>query len=174
MISRIINIGKKDIVITVLRYLAGFVFIPTGLVNIMGYRYSAVFPNIYSETFFNGLFNAGLYWNFLGYCHLFTALLLFTQRLTALSAVIYFSIALNKFLVTVSSGSADNIFVAFVILTLGMLLLICDWSRVKSLFGFYPHFSDLRKYKSVSSKWGIIGFFTYVITIVMVFVIDKP
>lgn len=173
IIKRFIHTENKIVISTLLRYLAGFVFIPSGLGKIQGGRFSAVFPDIPSHTFFIELSYAVFYWNFLGYCQLFIAFLLFTQRLTALSAVVYFSIALNTFLVAVSIGSASSILAAALISALGILLLAYDWCKLKSLFGFYPNFKDLRKYRSVSSKWGVIGLVTYLTTVIAVLIVDK-
>lgn len=173
IIKRIIDTGNKTVVISLLRFIAGFVLIPSGLAKIQGHRFSAIFPDIHSQTFFEGLFNS-IYWDIFGYCQLFTALLLFTQRLTALSAVIYFSTSLNIFLITVSYGSNEHMVGSIFLLVISIIILLFDWSKVRSLFGLYPRFSDLRKYRSVSSTWTVIGLFTYLIAIITVIVVDTP
>lgn len=174
IIKRIIGTGNKNVVISLFRFLAGFVLIPSGLAKIQGHRFSVVFPDIHSQTFFEGLFNTGIYWNILGYCQLFTALLLFTQRLTALSSVIYFTTSLNIFLITISYGSNENMVVSIFLLLISVTILLFDWSKVRSLFGLYPRFSDLRKYRSVSSTWAVIGLFSYLIAIIAVIIVDTP
>lgn len=172
-IKRIIDTGNKTVVFTIFRYLAGFVFIPSGLVKIQGHRFSAVFVDIHSHTFFDGFFIAEIYWIFFGYCQLFIAFLLFTQRLTAFSAVVYFTTVLSIFLVTLSY-TGESLIASIFLLVIGVFLLLFDWCKVKSLFGFYPNFKDLRKYRSVSSKLGVIGLLTFLTIIMAVIIVDKP
>src|SRR5690606_33491157 len=91
-----------------LRFVGGTVFIPSGLLKIQGKRFSEICPEMYADTFFQELQNTGIYWNFLGFCQLLTALLLYSQRYTVLAALMFSCICANIFVFTVSMGFNDK------------------------------------------------------------------
>jgi len=121
-----------------LRIVAGTVFIPSGLLKIQGKRFSYFCPEMYSGTFFTELHQTGLYWNFLGFCQLLTAFLLFSQRYTVLAAIMFFSICTNIFIFTLSVGLNDKSIIMLFMMTIACLLIVWDWERIKVLFGISP------------------------------------
>lgn len=121
-----------------LRIVAGTVFIPSGLLKIQGKRFSYFCPGMYSGTFFTELHQTGLYWNFLGFCQLLTAFLLFSQRYTVLAAIMFFSICTNIFIFTLSVGLNDKSIIMLFMMTIACLLIVWDWERIKVLFGISP------------------------------------
>ncbi len=50
-----------------LRYLVGFAFIPSGLIKVMGERFTAIQTDNPVGYFFEALYQSGMYWNFLGW-----------------------------------------------------------------------------------------------------------
>lgn len=49
-----------------LRYLVGFAFFPSGLVKLMGERFTRISIEEPIGAFFEALYQSGIYWNFLG------------------------------------------------------------------------------------------------------------
>jgi len=121
-----------------LRIVAGTVFIPSGLLKIQGKRFSYFCPEMYSSTFFTELHQTGFYWSFLGFCQLLTAFLLYSQRYTALSSLMFFSICTNIFIFTLSVGLNDKSIIMFFMMIIACLLIAWDYQRIKLLLGISP------------------------------------
>src|SRR4029079_13918477 len=85
-----------------LRYFAVFCrvalalgFIPSGIVKVMGERFTALPSNHPLGHYFEALYLTGYYYTFLGVGQLVTALLLLIPRTALLGAMLYFPIILN-------------------------------------------------------------------------------
>lgn len=129
-----IKLTSRYYFITVLRFVAATVLIPSGFLKIQGKRFSAICPEMYAGSFFTELHNTGTYWKFLGFCQLLTALLLFTQRYTALGALLFFGICSNIFVFTLSVGLNDKSLIMIFMVAASLLLIAWDWYRIKPLF----------------------------------------
>ena len=70
-------------------------FIPSGLVKIMGERFTALSVNHPLGQYFEALHHTGYYYTFIGYIQILAALLLLIPRTALLGALIYFSVILN-------------------------------------------------------------------------------
>src|SRR5256885_16500460 len=85
-----------------LRYLAVFCrvtlalgFIPSGIVKIMGERFTALPVNHPLGHYFDALYQTGYYYTFIGVGQIITALLLLIPGTALLGAIIYFPTILN-------------------------------------------------------------------------------
>lgn len=85
-----------------LRYLLGVAFLPSGLTKIVGNRFTQISTDHPIGFFFEGLYRSGIYYNFIGVAQVLAALLLMTQRFATLGAVVYYSLIVNIWLITVS------------------------------------------------------------------------
>src|SRR5262245_30753286 len=84
------------------RILLAIGFTPSGLIKVLGNRFTILSPSTPIGYFFEALYQSGFYWNFLGSCQLLAAILLLIPRTATLGALIYFPIILNIFVITVS------------------------------------------------------------------------
>jgi len=156
-----------------IRLVAGTLFIPSGLLKIQGYRFSMYCPQMYSGSFFYELQQTGVYWKFLGFCQLLTSLLLFSQRYTAFSALLYFSICVNIFVFVVGAGLSEKTIIMIPLLVIALVLIIWDWSLIRVLFCVDSPVSIISLKKQAPVKVQIIGTVLYILVITFFLLTDK-
>jgi len=119
------------------RYLLGGAFVFASLIKIKGHRFTlppAPGTPLHSpERLFETLYQAGLYWQFLGFAQLVAGLLLLTQRYALLGALLFLPIIANIYVITISYpfGYTSVITGAMLLATVG--LLGWDWSHLRVL-----------------------------------------
>lgn len=145
-----------------IRFLVGFAFIPSGLTKLLNRRFTVTSTDDPIGFFFEALYQATLYWNFLGFCQVFTAFLLFTQRFATLGAVLFCGIICNIFIITVSMNFKNTWIITMLMLFAGILLLVWDWHKIKILVGLYPSKYEIENYRSPSLLWQIIGLVLFI------------
>jgi uncharacterized membrane protein YphA (DoxX/SURF4 family) len=84
------------------RAMLALAFLPSGLKKLLGMRFTQLPIESQIGFFFEALYRTGFYWNFIGAAQLAAAALLLIPRTTRIGALVYFPIALNIFLITVS------------------------------------------------------------------------
>jgi peroxiredoxin Q/BCP len=117
------------------RILLALGFTPSGLTKIAGNRFTVLGPDTPVGYFFEALYKSGFYWNFIGIGQLLAAALLLIPRTATLGALIYFSIILNIFVITVSMHFTGTPFITGLML-LGSIYLLCwDYDKLKYILG---------------------------------------
>lgn len=167
-----IKLTSRYYFITSLRFVVATVLIPSGLLKIQGKRFSAICPEMYSGSFFTELHHTGTYWKFLGFCQLLTALLLFTQRYTALAALLFFGICSNIFVFTLSVGLDDKSIIMIFMVAAAFLLIAGDWYRIKPMFSTSKDTQISYNIQTASNSLQIIGLVAYVAVTVFFFIFD--
>ena len=107
-----------------IRVLLALAFLPSGYTKLAGHRFTILPIDNPVGFFFEALYRTGYYWRFLGLVQIAAALLLLIPRTHAIGALVYFSIILNVFLITISLGFYGTPFITGVML-LGSLYLVC-------------------------------------------------
>jgi uncharacterized membrane protein YphA (DoxX/SURF4 family) len=117
-------------------------FLPSGLTKILGNRFTILGLDNPVGFFFEAMYRTGIYWRFIGAAQLLAALLILLPRTHALGALLYFTIAVNIFLITVGIGFQGT-WVITGMMVLASLYLVCwhydAWKRV--LFSQQPRTS---------------------------------
>lgn len=120
-----------------LRYFAVFCrvilalgFIPSGIVKVMGERFTALPSNHPLGHYFDALYLTGFYYTFIGVTQLTAALLLLIPRTTLLGAIIYFPIILNICVLTYATRF-EGTRIATLMLLANVFLLCWDYARLK-------------------------------------------
>ena len=146
-----------------IRFLVGFAFIPSGLKKLLGER----FTNIGTENpigyFFEAMYRTGFYYEFLGFCQLLAAFLLFSQRFATLGALIFFGIILNICVLTISMHFTGTWIITSLMLFAATVLLAWDWNKLKPILGI--KISETHDYKEPSLIWQITGLILFIILI---------
>lgn len=155
-----------------LRFVGGTVFIPSGLLKIQGKRFSAICPEMYADIFFQQLQSTGIYWNFLGFCQLLTALLLYSQRYTVLAVLMFFCICANIFVFTVSMGLNDKTLIMVFMLTIAILLIFWDWNKIRLLLGLNSFEFEIKQ-QPVPSLIQITGTVSFVFVVMIFLLTDR-
>lgn len=158
--------------ISALRFVVATVLIPSGLLKIQGKRFSEMCPEMYAGSFFTELQHTGMYWKFLGFCQLLTALLLFTQRYTALAALLFFGICSNILVFTLSVGLNDKSLIMVFMFAAAILLIGWDWYRIKPIFSTVKDSQISHNIKTAPLSLQITGLAAYVVVTVFFLLFD--
>lgn len=116
------------------RVVLALAFVPSGLTKVLGNRFTVLGVDNPVGFFFEALYRSGFYWNFLGLCQLAAALLLLVPRTATLGALVYFPLALNIFVLTVSMHFRGTPVITGLMLLANVYLLCWDYDRLKCLF----------------------------------------
>ena len=105
-------------------------FIPSGIVKVMGERFTALPSKHPLGHYFDALHLAGFYYTFIGVSQLTAALLLLIPRTALLGAILYFTIILNICVLTYATRF-EGTRIATLMLLANLYLLCWDYPRLK-------------------------------------------
>ena len=138
-----------------LRYLLGSAFVYASIFKIEGIRFMPK-PGINEPVgslshFFEAMYQAGIYWHFIGWGQLIAGFLLMSQAFSTLGAVTFFPMILNIFVITISFDSPNILLITTLMLISNVYLLLWDWNRLKFIVlpGQQPYLDD----HAAFSKW---------------------
>ena len=110
-------------------------FIPTGMVKLLGQRFTVISVETPVGMFFEAMYQGGIYWRFIGASQIVASVLLLIPATSAVGAVIFFPIILNIFLITVGYQFAGTPVVTGLMLLAATFLLAWEYQRIRLLFG---------------------------------------
>jgi uncharacterized membrane protein YphA (DoxX/SURF4 family) len=110
-------------------------FIPSGIVKVMGERFTALPANHPLGHYFDALHLTGFYYTFIGVGQLVTAVLLLIPRTALLGAILYFPIILNICVLTYAVRFEGTRIATFMMLA-NLYLLVWDYDRLKHILPF--------------------------------------
>ena len=147
-----------------LRYLLGVAFIPSGYTKLIGNRFTQISTDHPIGYFFEGLYQSGFYYNFIGFAQLLAGFLIMTQRLATLGNLIYFSLIVNICIITISLSFKGTWIITSLMLLASTLLLIWDYQKLKLIFSSH---STLRisAHSEPSVYWQITGLVYFILFI---------
>lgn len=108
-------------------------FVPTGLVKLLGRRFTTLPVETPIGAFFEAMYQTGLYWQFLGASQVLAGLLLLWPRFAHLGALLFLPIMANIFVITVSLGFGGTAFVTGPMLLAVLFLCAWDYRRFRSI-----------------------------------------
>ena len=122
----------------VTRVLLALAFVPSGLVKLLGQRFTTLPVTTPVGHFFDGFFAAPEFYRFVGAAQLGAALLLLFPWTAALGAALYLPIIVNIFVITVAVDFRGTQVVSGLMLLANMYLLAWDYDRWKGLLPKSP------------------------------------
>jgi hypothetical protein len=122
----------------VTRVLLALAFLPSGLVKLMGQRFTTLPVTTPVGHFFDGFFAAPEFYRFVGAAQLAAALLLLFPWTAALGAVLYLPIIVNIFVITIAVDFRGTQVVSGLMLLANVYLLAWDYDRWKGLLPGSP------------------------------------
>lgn len=145
-----------------LRNLLGSSFVYASIFKIYGIRFTpASGENAPIDTlphFFEAMYQAGLYWQFLGWGQLIAGFLLMSHTFSTLGAVLFFPIMLNIFIITISFDSTGVLIITSCMLLANLYLLVWDWNKLKFVVLPQPrHYVDDSTEFSKRKIWTYFG-----------------
>ena len=162
-----------------LRYFAVFCrvalalgFIPSGIVKVMGERFTGLPSNHSLGHYFDALYLTGFYYKFIGVSQLTAALLLLIPRTALLGAILYFPIIFNICVLTYATRF-EGTRIATLMLLANLYLLCWDYARLKYVLPLASS-SDVgtTPNQKMSGKFPLVFFGCAVAVVVLVIVIN--
>lgn len=108
-------------------------FIPTGLIKLLGERFTTISTASPIGAFFEAMYQTGGYWRFLGAVQLVAGVLMLVPRAATLGAVLFFPVALNIFVITVALRFRGTTILTALMLFAAASLLAWDWDRLRGI-----------------------------------------
>ncbi len=116
------------------KVLLAVAFIPTGMVKVLGMRFSTMGTEYEAGAFFEMLYQSGYYWQFLGAAQVIAGLFILFERTAAFGSVMFLAIISNIYFITISYEFADTSFVAFGMLLASIWVALWNWHKIRYLF----------------------------------------
>ena len=113
-------------------------FIPTGMVKLLGRRFTLISVETPIGAFFETLYQTGGYWRFLGLSQVLAGFLLLIPRSAHLGALLFVPIIVNIFVLTVALGFKGTPVVTGLMLLAILYLCAWDYHRFRSIFTTRP------------------------------------
>lgn len=142
-------------------------FIPTGMVKLMGERFTILGPDTPIGAFFEAMYQTGLYWRFLGLSQVAAACLLLVPRWAHLGAAVFVPIILNIFVVTVSLAFTGTPFVTGAMLLAACYLCFWDFHRFRPLLTREPLAHEVAEHRL--DRWETLGFVVFALSLINFF-----
>lgn len=112
-------------------------FIPSGMVKIMGERFTSLSVNHPMGNYLEAIHRTGYYYTFIGIMQVSAAILLLIPRTVTLGALIYFPIILNIWILS-WAVRFDGSFFSSPLMVLANIYLLCwNFDKLKFIFPFY-------------------------------------
>ena len=148
-------------------------FIPSGIVKIMGERFTALPANHPLGHYFDALYQTGYYYTFIGVGQIVTALLLLIPRTALLGALIYFPTVLNICILAYATRFEGTRITTLMLLA-DIYLLCWDYERIKYILPFKQPNNKIypAEKKAFNNKFPFVFFGGVFATIVLVIVIN--
>jgi len=146
-------------------------FIPSGVVKVMGERFTALPSNHPLGHYFDALHLTGFYYPFIGAGQLITAALLLTPRTAVLGALTAFPIILN-ICVLVYATRFEGTRITTLMLLASIYLLCWHYDRIKYILPFKHADLGIPEYKPVNNKFPF-AFFGIVIAIIAAVIVGN-
>ncbi|MFT3822894.1 MAG: hypothetical protein QM731_03195 [Chitinophagaceae bacterium] len=148
-------------------------FIPSGIVKIMGERFTALPSNHPLGHYFDVLYQTGFYYTFIGVGQIITALLLLIPRTALLGALIYFPTILN-ICVLAYATRFEGTRITTMMLLANIYLLCWDYERIKHILPFKQAKtgSELATEKTVNNRFPFVFFGGVVAAVALVIIIN--
>ncbi|SMO71461.1 hypothetical protein [Gracilimonas mengyeensis] len=115
------------------RALLAIGFIPTGMVKLLGYRFTTMSPETDIGAFFEVLYQSGIYWHFIGLSQVVAGVMVLIPALAALGGAMFFGIMVNIFFITISYDFAFTPVITFMMLMATIWLILWDYHRFRAI-----------------------------------------
>lgn len=115
------------------RILLALAFIPTGMVKLLGHRFTSISVDNPIGAFFEAMYQTGVYWRFIGLGQVVAGVLLLIPATSTLGAVMFFPIILNVTVITWALQFKGTIYITALMLLANTFLLCWDLHRLRSI-----------------------------------------
>jgi uncharacterized membrane protein YphA (DoxX/SURF4 family) len=153
-----------------LRYVMGASFVYAAVFKIKGIRFTPESgrnaPIDSLPHFFETMYQAGLYWQFIGWGQMIAGMLLMSKLFSTIGAVAFFPILLSIWVITFSFESIGVLLITTLMLIGNIYLLLWDWNRLKYMLLHAPgDFVDDNPAFFKGKVWIFLGLVLFVVVI---------
>ncbi len=113
------------------RLLLAMAFLPTGMVKVLGQRFTSLPIDNPVGFFFEAMYQSGWYWNFIGWGQVVGAVLLLIPRTSFLGALVFLPILVNVTAITWSIGFQGTVYITSLMLVANLFLLAWEGDRIE-------------------------------------------
>ena len=113
-------------------------FIPSGLVKVMGERFTSLPVNHPMGHYLEALSQTGYYYSFIGVMQVVAAILLVIPRTATIGALLYFPIILNICILSLAVRFEGSMLTAPLMVLANLYLLCWDYDKLKSIVMVQP------------------------------------
>jgi len=131
-------------------------FIPTGMVKLLGQRFTTIGVENPIGAFFEALYQTGLFWRFIGLSQVVAGVCLLIPALAHFGAALFLPIMINIFVITVGLGFSGTPIVTGLMLLAVIYLCAWDFHRFRPMFTLKPFEVTLPVQRL--DKWELVGF----------------
>jgi uncharacterized membrane protein YphA (DoxX/SURF4 family) len=134
-------------------------FIPSGLVKVMGERFTDLHNNQPMGHYLEALYHTGYYYTFIGVLQMTAAFLLLIPRTALFGALLYFPIILNICILSFSVRFEGSLLSSPLMVLANLYLLCWDYDKLKFIFPLKHNIDVTKPSKPVLSNKFPIAFF---------------
>lgn len=140
-------------------------FIPSGMVKVMGERFTALSSLHPMGSYLEALHHTGFYYTFIGIAQVTAAVFLLIPRTATLGAFIYFPVILNICVLSIAVRFDGSWLTAPLMVVANIYLLLWDYHKFKRIFPFYRNAGPAR---TVNKKFPVSFFiFSFLMVVVL-------
>lgn len=114
----------------------GLAFILSGIRKLPGIKFTELPIDNPVGLFFEGMYAAGFYWNFIGVYQILVGLLLISSFLPRLSPLLSIPVTVNIFLVSIGLHMTGTPLITFLMLLANIYLILLEWKNYRMLFSW--------------------------------------
>ena len=147
-------------------------FIPSGIVKIMGERFTALPNNHPLGHYLEALHHTGYYYPFIGVTQVIAAILLLIPRTALLGAIVYFPIILNICILAYASRFEGTRITTLMVMA-NLFLLAWDYNRLKHILPIkQPDDETAKKNSTTDNRFPLAFFGLVIVTVAAVITIN--
>ena len=144
-------------------------FIPTGMVKLLGRRFTTMPDTTPIGAFFESMYQTGLFWNFIGAVQVAAGVLLLAPRHAHLGALLFLPIIVSINVINVALDFGLTTALTALMLLAALYLCCWDYDRFRGLFTTRP-FEVRRRIPTLEfDRWERVGFTVFAIALLAFF-----
>lgn len=153
------------------RILLAAAFIPTGMVKLMGERFTLLGTDNPIGAFFEAMYQTGLFWRFIGLTQVVAGILLLIPRLAHLGAAVFLPVVINIFIITISLGFGGTPVITGLMALAVTYLVLWDFHRFRSMLTLTP--LEVPVPVQRLDAWETAGFVVFAVSLLCFFGITR-
>lgn len=145
-------------------------FIPTGMVKLLGQRFTTLPASNPMGAFFEAMYQTGVFWNFMGAAQVVAGALLLIPGLAHLGALTFLPVMACIVAIVTGVGFGPGTILVTVLMLLAVLYLLAwDYDRFRGLLTTRPFEPDSKVPVLKLDPWERAGFVTFAVALLTFF-----